>query len=1053
MLHDLFGKRVSSVGVMGKIKICSFVIFTLFFIILDCRCLAQVADGEVEKTQEELKAKILQEKQTEESLLEAKVKTQADALKEITEEDPEEVKKKEGDTLERRKLRFKELNTFGHSMFDMAPSTFVPPTGVPVGPDYPLGPGDSLTIYIWGDKLPTGLIDNAVPGESRSTADRSNYRVAVSPQGSIFFPRVGVITVLGMTVEVLETELEQRLSEVYQTGVKLSVMLTNLRTITVFVIGEVQRPGSYSVNSLSTLFNALYVAGGPNDRGSMRNIKLMRNGETLDTVDLYRYLLEGDKSQDYRLQAGDTIFVPTAGMKVAVIGEVLRPAIYEFKNQVTMKEVIETAGGIRPSAYTQRIQLDRVIDNERILVDIDASKLDVDEESDIEILDSDTIFVFSVLDIYRNQVTILGNIRRPGIYELKPDMRVSQLLEESEGLLNDTYLDRAEIYRLTEDSTTEIIPFNLAEALNGKEDADFQLQNLDKIFIYASTTVDALPTVRIVGQVKNPDVYPLTPNVKVSDLIFRANGINPIEAYLERADLFRLKKDGSVIVIPVNVGKVLDGDAEEDIPLQESDQLVIYSKSELNKIPHVEIRGAVAHPGTYALASNMRIKDLFFIAGGLTKDAYTLRAELIRTEDTGEIRIIPFNPYSLIHENNEQESLALRNYDKIIVYLKTEAERKKYVEVSGEVQLPGTYVLLKDITLKDLIFKAGGVKNTAYLKSVEVIRIMPDGNLDALNVNLESLLNGDESQNIPLQENDQVYVRRIPGWSADRQVELKGEVMFPGKYTISEYETLEELIKRAGDFKKNAYKGGMRLERKSSKVIQYDLIGDNLKRLFEKAEQDWYSVSEISEVAVGTTGLTQAVAGGISAIGQASPPTVQEAQTPEQLMISSQFPHVVPGEQSPNLSLQEGQGLPPSELIPDEDEYIKIPVDAEKLQEYMLEDEDIIVVPKRPSFVVVQGEVYNPGAFSHEDKKIDDYIEIAGGYTKFADKDRRFIIKANGTAVTKNLDDVQIDLGDLIIIPAKIKEDKTTASSVIRDVTSILASALTIGLIIVQITK
>ena len=147
MLHDLFGKRISSVGVVRKMKIYSFVIFTLFFVILDCRCFAQVTDEEVEKTQEELKAKILQEKQTEESLLEAKVKTQADALKEITEEDPEEVKKKKDDTLESRKLRFKELNTFGHSMFDMAPSTFVPPTGVPVGPDYPLGPGDSLTIY------------------------------------------------------------------------------------------------------------------------------------------------------------------------------------------------------------------------------------------------------------------------------------------------------------------------------------------------------------------------------------------------------------------------------------------------------------------------------------------------------------------------------------------------------------------------------------------------------------------------------------------------------------------------------------------------------------------------------------------------------------------------------------------------------------------------------------------------------------------------------------------------------------------------------------------
>ncbi|MBI1929502.1 SLBB domain-containing protein, partial [Candidatus Poribacteria bacterium] len=639
----------------------------LFLVVLDCRCFAQAAEAE-RKVGETLETAIPQEQQTEgETPPQTKAEVKVEAVKKIAQAGQEITSQS----------RFKELRPFGHNLFDTAPSAFAPPTGVPVGPDYPLGPGDSLTVQIWGNQLLTSLIEKSVSGESNSTTEsKTSYKVIVTPQGNIFFPRIGVITVLGMTVEGLERELEKRLSEIYA-GVKVGVMLTSLRTITVFVIGEVQRPGSYTVNSLSTVFNALYVAGGPNTRGSMRNIKFIRNGKTSDTVDLYRYLLEGDKSQDYRLEAGDTLFVPPVGMKVAIAGEVLRPAAYEFKGKVTLKDVVDTAGGILPSAYTQRIQVDRVQDNKRVLFDIDALKLAVEEKSEIEILDGDTIFVFSVLDIYRNRVTILGNVKRPGIYELKPDMRVSRLVEEAEGIFDDTYLNRAEIYRLREDSTTEIIPFNLSNALNLMEGPDVKLQNRDKVFIYSYATVEQTPYVRVTGQVKSPEAYPLTSNTKVSDLIFRANGIKPKEAYLDRADVFRLNADGSVIVIPVNLKLVLDGDLKADILLHENDDLVVYSKEQLNKIPHVQIQGAVGYPGTYTLALNMKIKDLFFMAGGLTKDAYALRAELIRTKDTGEIQIMPFNPYSLFHENDEKENLELQNYDKIIVYLKGEAERRK----------------------------------------------------------------------------------------------------------------------------------------------------------------------------------------------------------------------------------------------------------------------------------------------------------------------------------------------------------------------------------------
>ena len=994
-------------------------LLTLFLAALSSRCLAQETaevSGEAAETPE---MTIPQDQQTEvETPPETEGETPAEEVEDIAEEDILQIT---------RQSRFRELKSFGHNMFDAAPSAFAPPTGVPVGPDYPLGPGDSLTIHIWGNKLLTSLIEKSVSGESNATTEnKTGYRAVVSPQGNIFFPRIGVITVLGMTVESLERELERRLSEIY-TGVKVSVMLASLRTITVFVIGEVQRPGGYSVNSLSTLFNALYVAGGPNRRGSMRDVKLIRNDQTLDTVDLYRYLLEGDKSQDYRLEGGDTIFVSPVGTRIAVAGEVLRPAGYEFKRQVTLKDVIETAGGILPSAYTQRIQVERVRDNKRKLFDIDASKLAIIRKNDIEMLDGDMIVVFSVLDIYHNRVTILGNVKRPGMYELKPSMRVSQLVEEAEGLLADTYLDRAEIYRLREDSASEVISINLADALSGKEDADVELQNLDKIFIYSHAAVEQTPYVRVSGQVKHPGAYLLTPGAKISDLIFKANGVKPKEAYLDRSNLFRLKEDGSVVVIPVNLKQVLDGDATEDILLEENDDLIVYSKGELNKIPRVEIQGAVIRPGTYALALNMRMKDLFFIAGGLTQTAYPPRAELIRTEETGEVKIIPFNPYSLLYEDHEAENLALQNYDRIIVYAKNDAERVKYVEIGGEVQVTGTYPLLADMTLKDLIFKAHGVKRAAYTQGIRVIRIMPDGGLDRLTVNLDDILNGDEDQNLRLRENDQVYVRRIPGWSANRRVKIRGEVMFAGEYTISEYETLDGLIKRAGGFKENAYKAGLRLERKSEKMMQYGLIGKNLTKLFERAEQDWYSVPVISDVATGTAGLVQAATGGVPVVE----PLPSSAIPSEPTLIST-----------------------PSELLPKKGEYVQIAVDVENMEDYILEDEDIIVVPKHSPFVAVAGEVYSPKAFTYKQgKKFSYYIELAGGYTEFADKGDQFILKANGAAVTKGVKGAKIGPGDLIVIPPKVKSEKTSTAAIIRDITSIVTSALTVGLIIVQLTK
>lgn len=403
------------------------------------------------------------------------------------------------------------LRQYGYSLFSGNVSTFAPVDNVPVGPDYVVGPGDDLFINVWG------------PADSFliRTVDRN---------GRIILPKVGDLQVWGLTFSQAERLIREQLSRYFR-GYQTSVTMGRLRTVRVHVVGEVCQPGSFVLSSLSTLTNALFSAGGPTKLGSLRDVRLLRNGHTVGTLDLYEFLQRGDRTRDYRLESGDTIFVPTIGEVAAVAGEVKRPAIYEIRGDVRLADLIEMAGGVTPSSHLKRVQIVRSLPSaERVTIDVDLTDyyLKQNAESNPPVNDGDLVLIHRSDPRIYNTVKVDGAVKYPGVYELKPMMRVSQLLPSAK-LLPEAFPDRVEITRRRPDLSIEIIQVNLKKAWSGDADQDPLLRPLDEIAV--RTELRAVRTATLSGQVVRPGTYTIAEGEWLSSVLERAGG------FTERAHL------------------------------------------------------------------------------------------------------------------------------------------------------------------------------------------------------------------------------------------------------------------------------------------------------------------------------------------------------------------------------------------------------------------------------------------------------------------------------------------------------------------------------------
>lgn len=578
---------------------------------------------------------------------------------------------------------------------------------MPAPERYQLGPGDLLTLRYWSDTL-----------------EPREVNLRVDAQGAITLPMGGKIVARGQTLVQLEETVRKALSRVIR-NVQVTLTLRELRTMTIIIAGEAYAPGSYQVPAVATLFNALYACGGPNDNGSLRRIQLKRTDGSVHTFDFYRFLLYGDGNQDIPLQPGDVIFIPPVEVQVSVSGEVHRPAIYELLPEERLRDAIGFAGGVKPSGVAQRVAVTSVRPGETRQL-IDANLLVSDEENNPPLYDGDTVEVYSIRPIFANIVTVDGAVDQPGNYALTPGMTVADLIERARGLLEDAYIERADLFRTNPDNTQALIPVPLAQALQRDPQANFPLQRRDRLVVYAIKDVEWMGDrrVQVKGAVQKQGTFYRADNMRVQDLLLQAGGVLP-NAFVERAFLQRRNPDGSYgPLLAIDLRKAMLNDPEHNVLLQDRDMLMVYTREQAQFTPEnvVTIDGAVQSPGIYPRAENMRLADLIRLAGGPLPEAAT-RVEIAKSRKPVGTPPIEVSLEEALRGSETQNPL-LEDGDVVTVRARGDFRLKPLtVYLRGAVKEPGPYTLQAPTErLSDIVKRAGGLLDTAYPQAARLMR-------------------------------------------------------------------------------------------------------------------------------------------------------------------------------------------------------------------------------------------------------------------------------------------------------------------------------------------
>ncbi|GIV18326.1 MAG: hypothetical protein KatS3mg023_0077 [Armatimonadota bacterium] len=578
---------------------------------------------------------------------------------------------------------------------------------MPAPERYQLGPGDLLTLRYWSETL-----------EPREVTLR------IDQQGAVNLPMGGRVVARGQTLQQLEETVRKALSRVIR-NVQVTLTLRELRTMTVIIAGEAYAPGSYQMPAVANLFNALYACGGPSDNGSLRRIQLKRADGSVHTFDFYRFLLYGDGSQDVPLQPGDVIFIPPVEVQVSVSGEVHRPAIYELLPEERLRDAIGFAGGVKPSGVAQRVAVTSVRPGEARQL-IDANLLESGEQNNPPLYDGDSVEVYSIRPVFANIVTIDGAVDQPGNYALTPGMTVADLVERARGLLEDAYTDRADLFRTNPDNTQTLIPVALAQALQRDPQANVPLQRRDRLVVYAIKDVEWMGDrrVQIRGAVQKQGTYYRADNMRVQDLLLQAGGVLP-NAYIERAFLQRRNPDGSYgPLLAIDLRKAMLNDPEHNVPLQDRDMLMVYTREQAQFTPEnvVTIDGAVQSPGTYPRAENMRLADLIRLAGGPLPEAAT-RVEIAKARKPIGTPPIEVRLAEALQGVESQNPL-LEDGDVVTVRARGDFRLKPLtVYLRGAVKEPGPYTLQAPVErLSDIVKRAGGLLDTAYPQAARLMR-------------------------------------------------------------------------------------------------------------------------------------------------------------------------------------------------------------------------------------------------------------------------------------------------------------------------------------------
>jgi polysaccharide biosynthesis/export protein len=556
------------------------------------------------------------------------------------------------------------LTLFGFSLFNQPPSSFLPVTAIPVGPDYIIGPGDTMRINLWGN----------VQGEYTPTVDRN---------GQISIPTVGIVQVSGLTFKQLQEVLWREFSRLIS-NFQMNVTLDNLRTIRIYVVGQAQSPGSYSVSSLSTLINGLLASNGPSTSGSLRDIQVRRQGRTIVHFDLYNFLIRGDKTKDIRLMSEDVIFIPYAGKRAGIGGPVKTPGIYELKGERTLSELIHLAGGLDPTTFKSRVQVLRVKDRkEMVLTEDDLEKFLSGRYPDIILSDGDIFKVFSVPSVNIRTVRITGQVQNPGEFGYRDNMRVKDLITFAGGFLLQTNLEEAELTRVTvtpNGPETSRIYINLRRAMADMSRDNILLKPNDLLAVRPVPDWHLYQMVTIDGEVKFPGRFSIKKGETLSGVLARAGGLTD-SAY----------KKGAIFTREA-VKKVQAEHLKQAVDKIEAEMIATSSQQTQTSLDKEDVERQ-----RVILAQQQR-----FLAKMRT--AVPLGRVVIHVDDAERLRGTP-------------NDLQMEEGDVVMV-----PKIQQTVNVLGSVVSPTAVVYDPYLTVKDYLAKVGGATKHADVKSLYVIK-------------------------------------------------------------------------------------------------------------------------------------------------------------------------------------------------------------------------------------------------------------------------------------------------------------------------------------------
>ena len=743
-----------------------------------------------------------------------------------------------------------ELKPFGYDVFANSPQTFAPIMDIAIPADYIIGPGDKISIQVFGK-------------------EKDELELTVNREGQIIFPAHGPFTVSGLSFNEMKRLLTARIKEKV-IGVDVVVGIASLRSMRVFVLGDAHKPGPYTLSSLSSVTHAIFAAGGISDIGSLRNIQLKRAGKLVTSIDLYDLLIKGDSRSDVLLQSGDVIFIAPKGNTISVEGEVRRPAIYELSQKENFNDVLAMSGGLLPTAFAKTTRVERYNqDSLRTVVNIDLTK-----ESDLakEAHAGDAVYVMKAAEMFEQSITVIGAVTRPGKYQWQTGQRITDIFPNIDShLLNSADLNYSIVVREIDIARNiEILQFDLAKAISSPNSADnIVLQGNDKVLVFASV-------IKLIDSKINLDSLAFTQdNLAKKEQELAKEKYKQKQFWLKYGDseqVAQLDSDEAAAakLVEQSIAQFSGGELEEELDLKE---LTLFSRQRLlmpiieklkrqgksgQPIQLVEADGEVKFPGLYPLARNARVSDLIAAAGGLTESAYMVRAEVSRNQ--------------IINHRAQQTSLMF---------------------------------------------------------------------------SLSSALAGDEKDNVLLSSKDRLNIHQIPAWSENNVVELRGEFVFPGKYTVRRGESLADLIAKAGGFTKFAHQEGSVFTRVQLREIEQQ----NLLKLTADLRIEMASKSMTDQ-------------------------NYSQSYVEVQQMLADM------------ANVQ-----PVGRLVIDLPKVI-----SNKNYDVLLEGGDVLYVPTLKNSINVVGQVQVTSSHIYDiNLSAEDYLAQSGGSKKRADEGRIYIISANGS--------------------------------------------------------